>query len=259
MGRLPRRSTTPGSSRPRTPAPGAEQDGTGWSLPAGGPFLRTIEVAGLDARAVVVALGGSNTAMGWPQYTAELLPADARIAVVNRGISGNRIRADAPRHTPSWGLSGLSRFDEDVLGTTGVTHLVIAYNSNDWGVPGRVTSIEEMPTLEQLIAGYQELIQRARAAGLEVVLATVTPLAPELLAGADPHREHLRVALNSWIRSAGYDVLDFDAEIRSATDQTRLDPAYAAPDDTHPNVNGEKRLAMVAADVLLGRPVRPGE
>ena len=94
-----------------------EPDGTGWSLPAGGPFLRTIEVAGVEAKAVVVCLGGSSTAMGWPQYTAALLPADARIAVVNRGIAGNRIRLDAPQPTPSWGRAGLSRFDEDVLGT----------------------------------------------------------------------------------------------------------------------------------------------
>jgi hypothetical protein len=26
-------------------------------------------------------------------------------------------------------------------GTHGVTHLVIAYNSNDWGLPGRITSL----------------------------------------------------------------------------------------------------------------------
>ena len=78
-----------------------EPDGTGWSLPAGGPFLRTIEVAGVRARAVIVALGGSSTAMGWPQYTARLLPADARIAVVNRSISGNRLEAKyaAPDNT----------------------------------------------------------------------------------------------------------------------------------------------------------------
>ena len=235
---------------PANTAAGTEPDGTGWSLPAGGPFLRTIEVAGIDARAVVVALGGSSTAMGWPQYAAELLSADARIAVVNRGISGNRIREDAPRHTPSWGRSGLSRFDEDVLGTTRVTHVVIAYNSNDWGLPGRVTSIEEMPTVEQLIGGYEELVRRARAAGLEVILATVTPLAPELVAGSDANREDIRVALNTWIRGAGHDVLDFDAAIRSEADPTRLDARYAAPDDTHPNVNGEKRLASVAADLL---------
>lgn len=223
-----------------------DPDGTGWSLPPGGPFLRTIEVAGVKPRAVIVALGGSSTAMGWPQHTAALLAADARIAVINRGISGNRIRLDAPQSTPSWGRAGLSRFDEDVLGTHGVTHLVIAYNSNDWGLPGRITSLDEMPTLDQLIDGYQELIDRAETAGLQVTLATITPLAPELL--ADPDREGIRLALNAWIRTSGHEVVDFDAALRSETDPSRLHAAYAAADDTHPNVNGEKRLAQTMVE-----------
>jgi lysophospholipase L1-like esterase len=225
-----------------------EADGTGWSLPPGGPFLRTIEVAGIKARAVVVALGGSSTAMGWPQYTSALLAADDKIAVVNRGISGNRIRLDAPQSTPSWGRSGLSRFDEDVLGTAGVTHVVIAYNSNDWGLPGRITSMDEKPSVAQLINGYQELIGRAHLAGLEVILATVTPLAPELL--ADSERESLRLALNAWIRKSGHVFVDFDAAIRSESDPSRLAAKYAAPDDTHPNVNGEKRLAQAMVEAI---------
>jgi lysophospholipase L1-like esterase len=223
-------------------------DGTGWSLPPGGPFLRTIEVAGAEAKAVVVCLGGSSTAMGWPQYTAALLPADATIAVVNRGIAGNRIRLDAPQPTPSWGRSGLSRFDEDVLGTHGVTHLVIAYNSNDWGLPGRITALDEMPTLDQLIAGYRELINRAQTAGLQVILVTVTPLDPEI--AADPSREGLRLAVNDWIRTAGHEYVDFDAGIRSETEPSRLEDKYAAPDHTHPNVNGEKRLAQAMVEAL---------
>ncbi len=202
----------------------------------------------MAARAVIVALGGSSIAMGWPQYAACLLPADARVAVLNRGISGNRIRLDAPPQHPSWGRAGLSRFDEDVLATAGVTHVVIAYNSNDWGLPGRVTPIDEMPTVAQLIDGYQELIDRARAAGLQVVLATITPLAPELL--ADPDRERVRLALNDSIRTAGYDFVDFDAAIRFNGDPCRLDPEYAAPDNTHPNINGEKRLARAMVAVI---------
>jgi lysophospholipase L1-like esterase len=186
--------------------------------------------------------------MGWPQYTSALLPADARTAVVNRGIAGNRIRLDAPPPTPSWGRAGLSRFDEDVLGTHGVTHLVIAYNSNDWGLPGRITPLDEMPTLDQLIAGYRELINRAQAAGLTVILATVTPLSPEL--AADPSREGIRLAVNHWIRTTGHECADFDAAIRSETDPSRLEGKYAAPDHTHPNVNGEKRLAQAMVEAL---------
>jgi lysophospholipase L1-like esterase len=227
----------------------SEPDGTGWSLPSGGPFLRTIEVAGAETKAVVVCLGASSTAIGWPQYAATLLPAEAGIAVVNRGISGNRLRLDAPQSNPSWGRAGLSRFDEDVVGTHGVTHAVIAYNSNDWSLPGRVTPLDEMPSLAQLIDSYQELIARAEAAGLRMILATITPLAPELL--ADPDREGVRAALNGWIRTSGHEFVDFDVAIRSKTDPSRLEDKYAAPDHTHPNVNGEKRLAQWMVEVLV--------
>ena len=227
----------------------AEPDGTGWSLPAGGPFLRTIEVAG-DAAAVVVCVGSSSTVMGWPQYAAALLPADARIAILNRGIAGNRIRLDAPQPTPSWGRSGLSRFDEDVLRTHGVSDVVIGYTSNDWGLPGRVTPSDEMPTVGQMIDAYQELIDRAQAAGLGVILATVTPLQPEL--AVDPDLEAIRLALNDWIRSSGHPFADFDAVIRSEDEPPRIRAEYAAPDGDHPNVNGEKCLAQTLVDTISG-------
>jgi lysophospholipase L1-like esterase len=229
-------------------SPEAEPEGTGWSLPPGGPFLRTIEVAGDEANAVIVCLGSSSTAMGWPQYAAGLLPADAGIAIINRGIAGNRIRLDAPQATPSWGRAGLSRFNEDVLETAEVTHVVIAYNSNDWTLPGRVTAPTEMPSVAELIDGYLELIGRAQAAGLQAILATVTPLAPDFL--AEPDREGIRLSLNEWIRASGHEFVDFDAAIRSAADPSRLDARYAAPDHAHPNVNGEKRLARAMVEAI---------
>jgi len=225
-----------------------DDDGTGWSLPTGGPFLRTIEVLSAKAAAVVVCLGSSSTAMGWPQEASAQLPSEAQIAVLNRGIAGNRIRLGAPKQTPSWGRAGLERFDDDVLGTARVTHVAIAYNSNDWGIPGRLTPVEEMPTLGQMIDAYQQLIDRAGMSEIAVILATVTPLDPEL--ATDAVREGIRVGLNDWIRSSGHPFVDFDVAVRSSAEPSRLDPRYAAPDDTHPNVNGEKRLAAAFIEVL---------
>ncbi len=225
-------------------------DGLDWALANGGPFLRTIEVADADPTAVIVGLGSSSMAMGWPQIAASLIPADARVAVLNRGIAGNRLRFDAPASSGAWGRSGLSRFDEDVLGTRGATHVVIAYNSNDWGLPGRGTSMDEMPTVEQLIDAYRELIVRSEAAGLTALLATITPLSPELLAEY-PEREDIRAALNEWIRTFDGDVIDFDAALRSPTNPATLDDLYAAVDHTHPNINGEKRLAEVMVEKIL--------
>jgi hypothetical protein len=49
--------------------------------------------------------------------------------------------------------------------------------------------------------------------------------------------------VNEWIRSSVQEFVDFDAAIRSETEPPRLEAKYASPDNTHPNVNGEKRLA----------------
>lgn len=248
------RSTAPGdlAGSREFPAPdtgtGLAPAGRGWSLPSGGPFLRAIEVAGPAARAVIVGLGASITTMGWPQLTAALLPADARISVLNRGIPGNRLRFDAPPGHASWGRSGLSRFDDDVLGTAGVTHVVLAYASNDIGLPGEFAPLRELPSAAQQIGAYQQLIDRARAAGLAVILATVTPMPPEQ--GDDPGRERIRVAVNDWIRASGIEFADFDEVLRSDAAPSRIAAEYDVGDHQHPNVTGENRLAEAMAGAI---------
>jgi lysophospholipase L1-like esterase len=248
------RSATPGdfAGSREFPAPdtgtGLAPDGTGWSLPSGGPFLRAVEVAGTEAKAVIVCLGASITTMGWPQLTAALLPADARIAVLNRGIPGNRLRFDAPPMHASWGRSGLSRFDDDVLRTAGVTHVVLAHASNDIGLPGEFAPLSELPSAAQQIGAYQQLIDRARAAGLGVILATITPMPPEQ--GDDPGREQIRIAVNDWIRASGLEFADFDEVIRSDQTPSRIAAEYDAGDHQHPNVTGENRLAQAMAEAI---------
>ncbi len=111
-----------------------------------------------------------------------------------------------------------------------------------------MTSIDEMPSVSQMIESYQQLIDRASAAGVQAILATVTPLAPELL--ADSSRESIRLSLNDWIRSSGNECVDFDAAIRSGSNPSQLNSNYAAPDQTHPNVNGEKRLAQTMVGLI---------
>ncbi|WP_284739993.1 GDSL-type esterase/lipase family protein [Amycolatopsis sp. RTGN1] len=244
------RATAPGDVVGSRQFPAAETglaaEGTGWSLPSGGPFLRAVEVAGTEAAAVIVCLGASITTMGWPQLAAAMLPADARIAVLNRGIPGNRLRHDAPPAHPPWGRSGLSRFDEDVLGTTGVTHVVLAHAGNDIGLPGEHAPIGELPTAAQQIDAYRQLIDRATAAGLGVALATITPIAP----GQGDDREPIRTAVNDWIRASGHEFADFDAVLRSAAVPSRMAAEYDAGDHQHPNVTGENLLARAMSETI---------
>lgn len=236
------------------PAPEADSgtglaaQGTGWSLPSGGPFLRSVDVAGDNAKAVIVCFGASITAMGWPQLTASLIPADQRIAVLNRGIPGNRLRFDAPPKHACWGRSGLSRFEHDVLATTGITHVVLAHAGNDITLPGDLAPRRELPSAEQQIDAYRQLVNQARSTGIGVVLTTITPMPPRQ--GDDPEREQIRTAVNDWIRTSGLEIADFDQAIRSAADPARIAAEYDVGDHQHPNVTGQNRLAHTMTDAV---------
>lgn len=225
----------------------------GMTLPASGPFLSAVDVAGSTASRVVVCLGDSITAMGWPQLAAARLSSDgtASTGIVNRGIAGNRLRYDAPFPVTVFGRAGLARFDDDVLGTSGVTDVVLALGTNDLGHPGAMAPLDQLPTADDLVAGYQEVIRRATSAGLDTTIATITPFLPG--AAYDAARDEVRQQVNDWIRASAPAYVDHDAALRSDTDPSRLQDTYDVGDHLHPSQAGQERLAEALVTVLQDR------
>jgi len=192
-----------------------------------------------DAPATVVAVGdsitdglntGSDTDTRWPDYLAARL-AGTSVAVVDEGIGGNRVTADE-------GASGQSlqhRFQRDVLGVPGVRDVIDADGINDLrgGVPAA--------TLE---AAQGTLVASAHAAGLRILLSTITPCAGEALCTAAVQAQI--AAYNTWVRSgaSGADaVADFDAAIDAGG---AIKPIYDSGDHLHPDEAG---AAMLANDI----------
>jgi lysophospholipase L1-like esterase len=193
-------------------------------------FLHTVEVLSPDARGTIVIFGDSITdGVGstpganrrWPDVLAERLEeAGLEYAVANAGISGNRVLS------PGMGESALARFDEDVLALPNVTHLIIFVGVNDIGQrfnprPGGPSGLTlDQPDINaaQMIAGYRQLIDRARARGITVIGSPIGPYK-----GASywsEEGEAARQEINDWIVNSG----EFDAV-------TRLDLAFADPAD----------------------------
>ena len=114
--------------------------------------------------------------------------------------------------------------------------------------PREFAPCSELPTAGQQIDADQQLIGRAHAARLGVILATITPLPPER--SDDPGREQIRVAVNDWIQASGLEFADFDEVIRSAAPPTRIAAEYNAGDHQHPNVTGGNRLAQAMAEAI---------
>lgn len=216
-----------------------------------------VEMTG-EARAVVVLGDSISDGMGstpnanrrWPDLlAARLNEKGANWAVVNMGISGNRVLSDGA------GQSALARFDRDVLSVPGAKALVIFEGVNDLGLSyGRfdegpmASAFKAMQphskaTAETLIAGYRQLIARARAHGLKVLAATITPYG-----GAAYYAEEgeaVRQAVNEWIRNGKEvdGVLDFDAAIRDPSQPNRMKDGFHSGDHLHGSDAGYAAMA----------------
>ena len=211
-----------------------------------GSHFSALDVVPQTARRTVVCLGDSITEgvgstpgafRGWTERLAERLQAKAstrRWAVVNAGIGSNRLLHDTPS------TSALSRFDRDVLAVPGVSKVIIALGINDIQYSRR--NPLEAVSADDMIAAMGQLIARARARGVEVIGATITPF--EGSGSYSPEGEAMRSKVNEWIRNGGaFDgVVDFDKALR---DPARPNQILAAADSggrLHPNDAGYAML-----------------
>ncbi|MEY4760812.1 MAG: hypothetical protein RLZZ200_668 [Pseudomonadota bacterium] len=228
-------------------------------------FLSGVEVDVPGGR-TIVAFGDSITdGMGstvgmnrrWPDQFIERLHArrgGQTWAISNQGISGNRVLEGGA------GESTLSRFDRDVIGQAGVTHVVVFVGVNDLGVSYGMPSgpmgemmkalrPREKATAETLIGGYRQLIARARAHGIKVIGATIAPY--EGATYWSPEAEAHRQKVNAWIRSGGeWDgVIDFDAALRDPAKPSQMKDGLHMGDYLHGSDAG---YAAMARSIDLG-------
>ncbi len=216
-------------------------------------LLARVEVVAPPTTGVIVAFGDSitdgtrstpNTNNRWPDLLAKRIAQGGgpKLAVVNAGISGNRVLVDGA------GPSALARFDRDVIAQPGVTHVIVLEGINDIG-QGRANPL---PSVADLIAGHRQLIMRAHARGLKIYGATLTPY--EGAAYSTPEGEAKRAALNEWIRtSREYDaVIDFDKATRDPQQPTKFLAAYNSGDNLHPSDAGYQAMADAIDLSLFG-------
>lgn len=217
--------------------------------------LTGIDVSTAASTEVLVTLGDSlTTGFGstagaytdWPDRLAEVLvnrKDGPPIGVVNAGIGGNRLLHDF------FGPNALSRFDRDVLAQPNAGFLIVLLGINDLGLPGGRNLPAEEVTSDQVIAGYEQIIERAHEYGIKVFIATIPPFGPipERPGYYSEEAEAKRVAINQWIRGGkGFEgVIDFDQALQNPKMANRLLPAYDSGDHLDPNDAGYK--AMVDA------------
>jgi lysophospholipase L1-like esterase len=224
------------------------------------PYLTGVEVSSAAASRAIVAFGDSitdgykstmDTNRRWPDYlSSRLIAAHRNMAVVNEGISGNRLWHDALPARTIFGPSGLSRFDRDALTITGASHIVVLLGINDIGQAGPTVSPDEQVSADEIIAGLRQFALRAHAHGIRIIGATLTPYGGA--AYFSPQGEEKRLGVNEWIRTAkDFDgVIDFDAATRDPGTPMKLNAPYDSGDHLHPNDEGYRAMAA-AIDLAL--------
>ena len=244
--------------------------------PGGGAFaqrmtswlwLDRVDVGAGAGAGALLAIGDSitdgmrstlNARRSWPQQLGVRLRADGveHLAVLNAGISGNRLLSDSA----CWGDSLESRFARDALQPDGVRAVVLLIGINDIdfaATPPRQGLDCDAPHRQVHVARMEQALARlaalAHARGLRVYGATLTP------ADLPPSRESQRLRLDAWIRSShDFDgVIDFDAALRDPRQPSRMLPRLDSGDHLHPSDAGYAAMAAAALPVAL-REARPG-
>lgn len=215
----------------------------------GRSLVSAVSVSSSRPPRVIVALGDSITdgnrarddeLHGWPEELAHRLNAarPGAYAVVNAGIGGNRLLARG------WGAAGLARLDRDALRLDGVSHLILLEGINDIGMSGR-SGFGDNPeiTAPELIAGYRQVIARAQARGISVIIGTLLPSTGSS-SHSSPYNDQVRDLVNQWIRTSGEPdgVIDFNKVMTDPAAPGTMRRDYDSGDHLHPSEAGYKAM-----------------
>ena len=210
-------------------------------------YLAGIDVMAPADAGTIVTFGdsitdGDQSSLGtnseWPAVLAARLQANkltAHMAVVNAGISGNRILGDNG--------GGLVRLFHDALDQPGVRWITLLEGINDISGGARQTGPNAF-SADDLIAAYRQVIAMAHGVGVKVAGCTLTPFGGS--SAYSDRGEEIRSAANNFIRTSGeFDaVIDFEAAVRDTADPKRYRKEADSPDLLHPGDAGYKLMGQ---------------
>ncbi len=207
--------------------------------------IERLEVRAPNTGGAVAILGdsitdgrGSGTSQHnrWPDELAKRLQASPNhrdVGILNMGIGAScLIREGCPNGEP-----GIVRARRDVFDQQGLRWLIVAIGVNDIDATGT----DEIA--DNVINGYNQLINRAHVEGIKVLGATITPINGSFYDSAGS--EAARTKVNNWIRNSGqFDgVIDLEQAISNGSSPPRVQNTLHDGDLLHPNEEGYRIMA----------------
>ena len=211
-------------------------------------FIEAIEVYSNPVKPTVVCFGDSITdGQGssndnqnrWTDMLSIKLHLNkdtSDVAVVNKGINGNRLTTQ-----------GIERFSHDVLEVKGVSHILVLYGVNDINLINATSA--------DIILAFRQIIAEAHQNNLLIFAGTILPYGK--FHRWTEQREKYRQEVNNWIRNTksengGFDaVFDFDNLLKDPKSETKLYEDYDSGDGLHPNPEGYLRMAQAIDKLKL--------
>jgi len=218
-------------------------------------FISGLDVATVQTPRAAVLLGDSITDGAgvppsanrrWGDELSRRLrvnPATADVGILNQGIGGNRLLNDGN------GQRALDRFERDVLQQIGVHWVIVLIGINDLGQARYAREAGQLaPNADELIAGYEQLIDRAHTTGLKIYGCPILPYKNCFYWSEEGEAD--RQTINTWIRNSGrFDgVIDFEPVLCDPADPLYLIEKYDSGDFLHPNPDG---LTAMGASIDL--------
>ncbi|OTA76571.1 hypothetical protein M434DRAFT_383377 [Hypoxylon sp. CO27-5] len=214
-------------------------------------FLTAVEAWAPKTTAALVILGDSitdgrgstdNANNRWPDLLLARMQREGitNIAVCNQAAGGNAVL------TGGLGPPLMQRYKRDLLTTAGVKYALIFEGVNDIG--GASTDSGTQTRIgNSLISAFKTIANDAKAAGITVFGATITPFGGSGQSYSNPTRDQTRQTVNKWILSGGDGgfsaVIDFAKIVANPSNAANLAAQYDGGDHLHPNVAGYQAIA----------------
>lgn len=145
------------------------------------PLLSGLDVyTDADAYSIVV-IGDSTTSNDIPKLLAKRIieeTGENKVGVLQKSIVGNCLLSDGTGLTGSiYGKAMVNRFQKDALEQAGVKYALVKIGLNDILHPRCISMAGKVPepTVDELIAGYEQLIDMAHAADVKIIMAETSP------------------------------------------------------------------------------------